>query len=55
MEVIRIDLFDDLREGNQKFANVLDKSSWDVLRSKLEDPDNKKSITELVEELLEGR
>jgi hypothetical protein len=54
-KVIKIDLFDDLKDDNDKFAQLLDKGQWDVLRSKLEDPDNKKSMAELVGELMEGR
>lgn len=54
-ERIEIDLFDELREGNMKFFSLLDFDQWEVLKAKREDPENKKSLNELVTELLEGR
>jgi len=54
-ERIEVDLFDNLREGNQKFFNLLDFGRWQELKSKYEDPTNTRSLPELVGELLEGR
>ena len=54
-ELIEIDLFDDLRDGNDKFFQLLDFSQWEVLKAKYADPDNEKSMNELVTELMEGR
>ena len=53
--LIEIDLFDDLRDGNDKFFQLLDFSQWEVLKAKYADPDNQKQLEELVTELLEGR
>jgi hypothetical protein len=53
--IIDIDLFDALRDGNDQFAQLLDPSQWDVLKSKLDDPTNTKSLETLIKELLDGR
>ena len=54
-ERIEVDFFDSQREGNQKFFNLLDFGRWQELKSTYKDPTNKKSLPELVGELLEGK
>lgn len=51
---IEIDLFDTTRDGTVKFLRLLDRTNWDVLKAKIEDPDNKKNLNELITEMLEG-
>lgn len=51
---IIITLKDEFEEENRMFANLLDNKKWDLLVDKYSDPDNKKSINELLKELLES-
>jgi len=53
-ERIEIDLFDDLREDNQKFFRLLDSAEWEKLKAKAEDPANNKPMEVLIGEMLEG-
>lgn len=55
VEEIKIDLFDEVREGNKKFANLVDPSKWQSLISEYDGGRGEKSIDELLTELLESR
>lgn len=50
---IEVDLFEVNREENQMFFRLLDPAKWEALRAKLEDPENKLTIEQLVGQLLE--
>lgn len=52
---IKVDLFDDTREGNKQFANLLDAGKWQQLVWDYDEGRGKKSLDELLEELLESR
>ncbi len=53
-ETIEIDLTDDMKDGTDKFFQLLDPDQWEVLKAKLDDPSNEKSIAVLIGELLDG-
>jgi hypothetical protein len=55
VEKIEVDLFDELREGNQKFFNLFDFGKWEDLKTRYKDPTNSLSLAELVGNLMEGR
>lgn len=54
-ERIVVDLFDDLREDNQKFFRLLDFGRWEDLKAAYKDPSNTLELSELVGNLMEGK
>lgn len=54
-ERIEVDLFDDLREDNQKFFRLFDYGRWEDLKAAYEDPTNTLSLGELMGNLIEGK
>lgn len=52
---LEVDLSDPSNEDTIKFLNLIDPLLWSAFVSKVKNTDNKKSIQELFEELLEGR
>ena len=55
MEDIRITLSDPNDPGTEKFSNLVDPVLLSVFIERLKDPNEKRSLNELVEALLEGR
>lgn len=55
VEEIKVDLFDDTRKGNRRFANLLDQGRWQKLVMEYDEGRGEKSLDELLEELLDGR
>jgi len=53
-ERIDIKLNDEKDEGLRKLANLLDPSLFDAFLEKLKDPEEERSLEELVEAWLEG-
>lgn len=53
-ETIIATLKDELEEENRMFFNLLDSKKWDLLIDKYAETGNKKSINELLKELLES-
>ena len=54
-EQIVVDLFDDLREDNQKFFRLFDFGRWEDLKAAYKDPSNTLELSELVGNLMEGK
>jgi len=52
---IKIDLFDGSREGNKKFANLLDPGKWQQLVSEYDEGRGEQSLDDLLAELIESR
>jgi len=52
---IVVDLYDELREDNQKFFRLFDFGRWEDLKAAYKDPTNKLELGELVGNLLEGK
>ena len=52
---IVVDLFDDLREDNQKFFRLFDFGRWEDLKAAYKDPTNTLELSELVGNLMEGK
>jgi len=52
---IMVDLFDALREDNQKFFRLFDFGRWEDLKAAYKDPSNTLELGELVGNLLEGK
>ena len=55
VEEIKVDLFDEVREGNKKFANLVDSGKWQQLISSYDEGRGEKTLDELLSELLESR
>ena len=53
-EEIKVDLYDEVREDNKKFINLLDAGKWSQLVMEYDEGRGQKSIDELLEELLES-
>lgn len=54
-ERIEPDLIDPLKEDNQRFVNLLDPLRWSKLIRDFQNTDDKRSLAEMLEELVEGR
>jgi len=52
---LKVDLGDSRNQDTQQFLNLLDPLLWSTFITKVKDTANKKSIFELLEELLEGK
>jgi len=55
VEEIKIDLFDNVREENKKFANLVDNARWQQLISEYDEGRGEKTLDELLAKLLESR
>jgi len=54
-ETINITLQDAREEGTQKFANLVDPLNLSTFISRVKDPHEKRTLDELVRDLLDGR
>lgn len=50
---IVVDLFDEFRPGNRSFFNLFEDWRWERLMEEMTDPDNEKTMSELLAEMLE--
>ena len=55
IEEIKIDLFDNVREDNKRFANLVDGAKWQKLKESYDGGRGEKSFDELLTELLKSR
>jgi hypothetical protein len=54
VEEIKVDLFDEDKEGNKRIANLVDEGRWQQLLSQYADGRGEFTIEQLLEELIEG-